>query len=380
MGAYRKINVCHLISGDLWAGAEVQMYTLITSLKTVPELNVSAVVLNEGKLAAKLRDAGLEVSVIEESKNGFFRILNLLKKALEDKEIDILHTHRYKENIFGALLKKSSTVQHLVQTVHGISEPFKGIKMLKARFYSFLNLYYTKKYFDKVQTVSFDIQNELSKKIDPDRLVTIHNAIDPANITVTRATNEIRKELGIGNNQPIIGTAGRMVPVKGYNVFLDMAEIILAEIPEARFLLVGDGPLKKDLESKAKEMGLGNRVMFLGFRDDITDIINCLDIFVISSYHEGIPMVLLEAMALKKAIVATAVGGINEIIEKDISGLLVNSGDALALAEACIKILNNNNTRNRLESGAFKRMEEEFSIEIQKKWIVKIYNDLMNMA
>ena len=356
------------------------MYTLVTSLKTVRELNISTILLNEGNLATKLRDVGLEVSVIEESKNGFFRILSLIKKTLRNKEIDILHTHRYKENILGAFLKKSGTVHYLVQTVHGIGEPFKGIKVLKARFYSFLDLYYTRKYFDKVQTVSFDIRNKLSDKIDPDRLVTIHNAIDPANIIITRATDEIRRELGMGNNQPIIGTAGRMVPVKGYNVFLNMAKIILKKTPEARFLLVGDGALKQELEDMAQKLGIEKEVKFLGFRDDIIDIINCLDIFVISSYHEGIPMILLEAMALKKAVVATAVGGINEIIENDVSGLLVKSGNAQALADSCIKVIDDGDVKNKLENGALKRINKEFISKIQRDAVVEIYHELMNWS
>ena len=274
MGTDKTINLCHLISGDLWAGAEVQMYTLVMSLKTLPDINISAIVLNEGKLAAKLRDAEIEVAVIEESKNSFFQILNQIKKVLRNKNIDILHTHRYKENILGALLKKSGIVQHLIQTVHGINEPLKVIKKLKAKSYSYLNLYYTRKYFDKVLTVSFDIQNKMSGRINPDRLVTIHNAIDPASLTIKRTADKIRKELRVKENQPIIGTAGRMVPIKGYNVFLDMAKIILEKKPDARFLLVGDGLLKQELEDMAKKLGIEKEVIFPGFRDDIIDVKN----------------------------------------------------------------------------------------------------------
>ncbi len=356
------------------------MYTLVMSLKTLPDLNVSAIVLNEGKLAVKLRDAGLEAAVIEESKNNFFQILSQIKKVLRNKKIDILHSHRYKENILAALLKKRGVVQHLVQTVHGINEPLKGIRLLKARFYSFLNLYYTRKYFDKVITVSFDIQNKLSRKIDPNKLVAVHNAIDPADITIKKTANRIREELGIEENQPIIGTAGRMVPVKGYNIFLDMAKIILEKTPEVRFLLVGDGPLKQELEGMTQNLGIDKEVIFPGFRDDIIDIINCLDIFVISSYHEGIPIALLEAMALKKAIVATAVGGINEIIENDVSGILVNPGDSPALAEACIKVLDDINIKKKLENEAPKRINSEFSVEIQKSYFLKIYRELIQYS
>lgn len=377
MGTNKKINVCHLISGDLWAGAEVQMYTLITALKAMPELYISSIVLNEGKLVEKLRSAGAEVFVIEERKNGFFQILDLIKDSLRNKKIDILHTHRYKENILGAMLKKYGLIPHLIQTVHGIGEPFKGIRSVKAKIYSHLNFHYTKRYFDKVLTVSQDIQNVLSRKMDSDKFVTIHNAINPANLKVTKTPDEIRNDLGIKNNENIIGTAGRMVPVKGYDIFLDMAKIIISKKTETRFLLIGDGPLLEGLRKKAQEIGLESEVMFLGFRDDIIDIINCLDIFVISSYHEGIPMVLLEAMALKKAVVSTAVGGINEIVKNNVSGLLVGSGDAATLADNCIEILENMDVKIELGIAAANRIKEEFSIETQKSRVLSLYREVV---
>ena len=379
MGTDKKIEVCHLISGDLWAGAEVQMFTLVMSLKKESALNVSAIVLNMGKLAANLGDSGIEVLVVDESQNNFFQTLSLIKKALKEKKIDILHTHRYKENILGALLKKYGIIQRLVQTVHGLGEEFHGFKLLKARLYSYLDLYFTKKYFDKILTVSSDIQNELNGRIESDRLITIHNAVNMGNLTVNKTPDEIKKELGIEENQPVIGTAGRIVPVKGYDIFLKMAEIILEKMPEVRFLLVGDGPLKNELENKARAMGLEGKVLFPGFREDIIVVLNCFDIFVISSYHEGIPMVLLEAMGLRKAIVATAVGGVKEIITNNVSGLLTESGDAPALAEACLKILNDVNVRNKLQKGAIDRVNEEFSAKIQGTRVLNLYREIMDL-
>ena len=96
MGTDKKINVCHLISGDLWAGAEVQMFTLVAALKTSPEMNLSVMVLNEGKLATRLRDIDIETTVIDESKYGFYQILNRVKKKSADVKFDILHTQHYK--------------------------------------------------------------------------------------------------------------------------------------------------------------------------------------------------------------------------------------------------------------------------------------------
>ena len=378
MGIDKKINVCHLISGDLWAGAEVQMYTLVTALKTLPELNISAIVLNEGKLVDKLKETGIEVTVIDENKNNFFLIVNLIKKELQGRDMDILHTHRYKENVLGALAKKSGKTKYLVQTVHGADEKLEGFKKVKSLIYTRINNYYTKKYYDKILPVSNNIHKLLNRYFNSKRLVTMHNSVDVNKLKVQKEPAIIKKEFQIGVNDPVIGSAGRMVPIKGYEVFLEMAKIIIRVKPNVKFLLVGDGPLKQELEEKAIKMGLDGIVIFPGFRDDIIDIINCLDIFVISSYHEGIPMVLLEAMALKKAIVSTDVGGVSEIIEKDISGLLVNSGDALALAEACIKALDDDKIRNNLETETAKRIDEEFSIGIQEKRVLNLYQELVS--
>lgn len=372
------MKVCHLISGDLWAGPEVQVHALLVSLATVPYLDISAIILNEGRLSENLRKAELDVKVIEESKHSFFGLLSLISKKLKGKEIDILHTHRYKENVLGGLLKRKCKVKHLVQTVHGIDEPFKGIKRLKVELYTKLNNYFTKNYFDKVLTVSFDIQKKLSRMIARDKLITIHNAINTSRLRVERPASEVKAEFKISKDAPIIGSVGRMVPIKGYDVFLETAKLILEVNPEIQFILAGDGPLKSELEESATNMGLESAVKFIGFRNDILDIINCFDIFVLSSYHEGIPIVLLEAMALNKAIVSTRVGGIEEIIEDNISGFLVESGDAEGIASVCMKLLDNAQIRGKVATEAKKRVAEEFTVEIQKERVLKFYNELVN--
>lgn len=374
------MKVCHLISGDLWAGPEVQVHSLLVSLATVPYLDISVIILNEGKLAENLRKSAFEVKIIEESKHTFFKILEVLKKELKDKEIDILHTHRYKENVLGGMIKRRCKIKRLVQTVHGLSEPFTGIRKLKICLYSILNQYFTSNYFDKVLTVSFDIQQKLSRIIAADKLITIHNAINIASLKVERSADEVKTELGISKNHPIIGSVGRMVPIKGYDVFLKAAKLILEVRPEIKFILAGDGPLKSELERKTINMGLGSAVKFLGFRNDILEIIDCFDIFVVSSYYEGIPIVLLEAMALKKATVATRVGGIEEIIEDSISGFLVESGDAKGIASVCMELLDNAQIRGKVEIEAKRRIAEEFSVEIQKERVLKLYNELMNQT
>jgi L-malate glycosyltransferase len=380
MESDRTIKVCHLMSGDLWAGAEVQLFTVLDSMKTEPGVGISVILLNDGKLAQKLRESGFDTRVIDENKYGFFQIRKMIAEHLLDRKVDIIHSHRYKENILAALVKRKCGVKALVQTVHGTTEHFTGWKMLKARLYTALNNYYTKKYFDRILPVSYDIAHELASWYGPERLVTIHNAVDMDKIESTRSADDVRNEFGLDSNDRVIGTAGRMVPVKGYDLLLEAAAMMLDSQPSVRFLLAGDGPERTALERKCRDLHLDAKVQFIGFRDDITDIINCLDLFVMSSHHEGIPMVLLEAMALKKPVVCTSVGGIKEIVEDGISGLLVEPGDARRLAESCLSMLDDSELRMKLGTAARKRISDEFSTGMQKKRLMTVYGDLMERS
>jgi L-malate glycosyltransferase len=377
LGIDQKIKVCHIISGDLWAGAEVQMYTLAQSLSADPRISLSVIALNDMELAAKLRKIPVEITVVDEARHGFREIVNQAFGALKNKSIDILHSHRYKENILAALLKKRLGINYAVQTVHGAAEPMSGIRKVKARIYETINRYYTRRYFDRIITVSSDLQNQLKSKYPPNRLINIHNSVNNANLKITKDRNELLKEFGIEQDAIVIGTAGRMVPIKGYDIFLEMSRIIATECPKARFLLVGDGPLLGDLKTQAANLGLSDKVILPGFRSDIPDILNALDIFVISSHHEGIPMIVLEAMALNLAMVSTAVGGIKEIIEPEISGLFAEPANPEDLAEKCLRIISDPSLRRRIQVAAGKRIENEYSANIQKERLIDLYIQLM---
>jgi len=370
------MRICHLISGDLWAGAEVQAYTMITSLSEVEDFELSAVVLNSGKLSEKLAEFGIDVSVVEESTNGFLSLRRKIQEIVTDRKVDILHTHRYKENVIGAMIRERAGVRALVQTVHGIGEPFSGLRKLRSRAYSILNHHYTAKYFDRVLAVSDDIRRILAEKLDPDKVITIHNSIDIENIKPAQSREEILSEFGIPADSVVIGSAGRMVPVKGFDVFIRACKIILDRQSDARFLLIGDGPELENLKSLACDLGIDDTVIFPGFRDDIHDLLNCLDVFVVSSYHEGIPMVVLEAMTLGRPIVSTAVGGILEIIENSRSGVLVDDVDPESIAGSCIELLKNDTLRSDIEKNAPLRIALKFGINAQREKLAAVYRGI----
>jgi glycosyltransferase involved in cell wall biosynthesis len=249
--------------------------------------------------------------------------------------------------------------------------------MLKARIYASINRQITRRRFDKIIAVSDDLRSQLADSYPGSKLVTVHNAIDPAKIKPVKSSQTIRGEFNIADSAPLIGATGRMMPVKAYDLFLRMAKAIIERRPDARFLLVGDGPKLSALRDLAKQLGIADKVIFPGFRDDIFDVTNAFDIFVISSHHEGVPMSLLEAMSLKKAIVSTAVGGINEVIENGVSGLLVEPDSPDALAGACLRILDDTDLKNLLENAAAKRIEGEFAIGALRQRMIALYREVI---
>jgi len=350
---------------------------MLKSLSACDDLNIRAIILNEGKLSRNLRELGMRVDVIDESKNSYFSIRRKLTDMLKNENIDIVHSHRTKENVLAAGLKKKGIAKKLVKTVHGLGEPFKGWKRLKTSITSSMDNSFTRRYFDMIHVVSDDIRRNLEASFGADRLVTIHNAIDEGLLVARADGGKIRNEFGIDPEDFLIGTAGRMVPVKGYDILLKAARIIVDKNPRVKFLLAGDGPLKLELEKMAENMGLAEDVKFVGFRDDIIDFLDSLDIFIMTSYHEGIPVVLLEAMALSRPIVATGVGGILEVIEDGKSGILATPSDHVGFAEKCLGLMSEEDLRKSLGQGAKERIKTDFSSAVQKEKIHKLYHQLM---
>src|SRR5882672_9800839 len=332
------VRVAHLIEGDQWAGAEVQVAHLLAGLADFGELELVAILFAEGRLAQELRRSGISVAVVNEQELGRLRVAWGLGRELRRRAVDVLHTHGYKESILGAVVGRWAGVRWYVKTEHGRVEPSRGWQRVKMAFYRWLDHWVAHAATNRVIAVSEDLYRHLAATLPGGRVALIRNGLDPRRIVVGAPSAEIRRGLGVGERAPLLGTVGRLVPVKGLGYFLEAARSLLAELPEARFLVVGDGPLRSDLERQARELGVAHAVQFCGFRADVADVINALDVFVMPSIHEGLPMALLEASVLGKPIVASAVGGIPEVLTGS-QGWLVPPGDVPELARACLSAL-----------------------------------------
>ena len=332
------LHVCHMIGGEQWAGAEVQMAHLLSGLARYEELDLSAILFADGRLAQHLRQSRIAVHVVDEAGAGRIGLVRRVASALRSRPVDILHTHGYKGNVIGALTGRWAGVRSFVRTAHGRMEPWEGIDRPKMNLYAALDHLVDRYAVDRVIAVSSDLYQDLASRLPAGRVALIRNGIDPRRVEAIVQPRELRQQLGLAQENPLFGTVGRLTPVKGLEYFLQAARRILVLLPDAQFLIVGEGPLQPELQRRARELGIERAVSFLGFRPDVPDITNMLDVFVMPSLHEGLPLALLEAMVLGKPIVASAVGGIREVLH-DPRGWLVPPGDVGALQDACLEAL-----------------------------------------
>jgi L-malate glycosyltransferase len=374
--------VCHFASGDLWAGAEVQVVTLLGALKQFPDLELSALLLNSGRLSDEFTLRGIPVTVCDESRLGIVQLLLAVTNHLKEIRPHILHSHRYKEHILSAFAGKLSHNPLTVQTYHGLEENLRGWAGLKMNLYNWINVVVGKATADGIVGVSSEIANILRGRYPSADVRCIRNGIDLARVVPTLERSAMRAQLGIAPDTFVVGTVGRLMPIKGFEYLLEaFAQLRRQQGPqESKLVIVGDGPLRAVLGQCAGNNGLSHDVEFLGMRTDVYNLMRVFDVFALSSLHEGVPMVLLEAMALGVPIVASHVGGIPEILDDRREALLVPAKDPEALARAIGAVAASSELRAELIRAARVRVETQFSIQSSAAKMREMYRSLSDAA
>ncbi len=308
----RPLRVMHIISGDLWAGAEVQAYTLLSHLRERCELYV--VLMNPGKLADELAVAGIATLIIDERRVGGVGILRRLRQAMRAFDPDVVHTHRQKENILGSLANVLANFPGrravCVRTSHGASEfAPKGVQRIQVA----LDLICARYFQQAVIAVSGDLKIQLGHQLPSAKIHLIRNGVDAAQLRAQAQPADFRQQWPAHTH---VGIAGRIESVKRIDIFLAMAPLVIAALPDAplMFHVIGDGRLKADMQILAGRLGILDRVVFHGHRSDMPSCIDSLDVLVMCSDHEGTPMTVLEALALETPVLAHRVGGLAEVL------------------------------------------------------------------
>jgi glycosyltransferase involved in cell wall biosynthesis len=212
----------------------------------------------------------------------------------------------------------------------------------------------------------------VSDGVPPDRAVTVHEGIDVDHVAAALPVN-VHEAFWLPHDAPVVGNVAALVPHKGQRYLIDAAHLVVREIPDARFVIMGEGELREHLEKQVRDHRLDKHVLLPGFRTDVLGCIKGFDLFVMSSVTEGLGTSLLDAMACRRAIVATTAGGIPEIVEDGFNGLLVPPRDAPALAREIVRALKDRALRMRLGEAGFARVRDRFTVERMVEGTAAVY-------
>jgi glycosyltransferase involved in cell wall biosynthesis len=212
---------------------------------------------------------------------------------------------------------------------------------------------------------------------DPSRLRVVHDAIDPDRFAPGRGTGRLRRELGVGEGVPLVGTVAALTAEKDPLTFVEVAARLLGEGRTLRFAWVGEGPLRAEAEARCRALGIADRVAFTGFRDDVADLLPGLDLLLFTSRAEGLGTSVLDAQACRVPVVATAAGGIPEAVLDGETGLLAPPGDVAALAARAGRLVDDAALRARLAAAAERRVRDEFSLDALARRTLDAYAEAL---
>ncbi|MFQ5657050.1 MAG: glycosyltransferase family 4 protein [Candidatus Methylomirabilales bacterium] len=303
----------------------------------------------------------------------FLKIYRLLRRG----QFDLVHTHTSKAGILGRLAARLAGVPHIVHTPHG--QAFNGYagRVLTTLFV--LLERWAATFTDRIIGLTDqEIRDNLERQIgEPRQFVSIPSGIDLKRFEKSkRKAVDVKASLGLPPSARLIGSVGRLDPVKGHADLVDAFAILAPRFPEITLVLIGDGEVLPELRSRVAQSGLTDRVLFLGWREDVPDLLHALELFVFPSLSEGMGRALVEAMAAGLPIVATRVCSVPEVLAEGGAGCLVEPASAPSLADGIEKLLLDRELRSRLAMAARERAPR-YSVETMLHRIEAVYHDVL---
>jgi L-malate glycosyltransferase len=297
-----------------------------------------------------LRDAARAADIVRGARR--------LARLLDRERIDLVHSFLYRANVLARLAARFSSRHPIVLTGHhSLTPPPSGrIGVWAERL--------THRLSDRCVAVSGAVRRRLLGEHAPERIVdVIDNGVDCEYFASARSSDALRRELGLCERGLVVGGAGRLTPVKGFDLLIDAVAAVRNAGVDAVLLLAGNGPSEAALRARARERSIAEHVFLLGVQSDLRRFYAALDVFVLSSLEEASPTVVLEAMAAGRPVVATRCGGSLEMVEDGVSGLLVQAGRTDALTGAILRVASDPTLRSELAAGGWKRVNTHFGVE-----------------
>lgn len=362
--------VTHVVSGDLWAGAEVQVYNLCEALLTSKQVLPTAVVFNDGILHEKLQKLGIPVTLADETRLGAIAIARAIAGHCREHKTGIVHTHGFKENVLGILGKELARVPASVRTVHGNPETAFTLKRPHKWLIQKLDVILGRLRQQAIIAVSTQLEERL-ERLFPGKVHKIFNFID---VDAIRCQWTRRAETNA--KRPLIGIVGRLVPVKRVDIFLKTIALLNQQGLECEGIIIGSGPLEAELKQLGNELGIASKITFKGFVSPAAAEMTKLDILLMPSDHEGLPMTLLEALALEVPVVSHDVGGIPEVLDNGGCGWLVEDHSPEGYDKMIIQVLAENTDRERKTERGLIHVGRIFGVEANSLKYTDIYDDI----
>ena len=296
--------------------------------------------------------------------------------ALRRGKYDIVHTHSSKPGFYGRIAARLTLVPVIIHTVHGF--PFHDFMPDILRQFLIILERFLSRISDRLITVSkLNLQQALRLNLTPtEKLVNIYSGIDFSKFEKKFDLEKKRRDLNIPKNTKVIGFVGRLARQKGIEYFIRAMQTLLTQRVDILAIVVGDGELRWKSERLAEELGVTPFVKFLGFREDVPELLQLFDVYVLSSLWEGLGRALTEALYSRRPTVATAVAGVPELVRNQETGILVPPADPEALAEGIFYLLDNPDKRKKLAQNAHNLVKEEFSVEAMVRSIDVLYQEM----
>ena len=367
MARESPIRVCHIVSGDTWGGLEVVVLNLLRAQAARSDIEPSLLVLNEGRLNKVAREAGIHVRTIPETEMNVWKLARAVDRALSDLAPTIIHAHRYKEQFLSYILAWRHGAK-CITTIHGYEPPMALSGRLKFAIWDSINFILARLNRARFVAVTEDLRQRY--RVSSRRCTIIPNGIQLQDFD---QSSEGRMQ-DDHSSIPVIGWIGRMVPVKGLAILLKAVAQMSAVSRSLRVLLVGDGPERPEHEALAERLGIRDLIQFVGFAPSPQFFLAEMDIFVLPSLHEGIPMALLEALAAGVPVVAAAVGGIPGMIGDTGAARLVRSSSPEAWVAALTAVIGSPEQSSMMAKRGRQLVREQFSIESMVNRYFDVYS------
>ncbi|MBI4605063.1 MAG: glycosyltransferase [Planctomycetes bacterium] len=384
------MNVLLLVHGLPVGGTETMVCCLARRLRN-EGLGVAIGCLDlAGELGEEMAAEGFPVDLFSRKPGLDIALPARIARTVRARRCDVVHAHQYTCFFYG-VLAKLLTGTPLVFTEHGRFHP--DLPSLKRRLF---NRVFAGR-ADRVTAVSRRVRESLARVegFDPERIEVVYNGIDVERLAAERGARERAREvLGLPLDARVVGTVGRLDAIKNHRLLLGAFKLVSERVPGALLVLIGDGPERDRLRSLAGELGIGGSARFAGQRRDAGRLLAAFDAFALSSFSEGTPMTLIEAMAASVPIVATTVGGVPEILRDGEEALLVGGTppafpDAASLlasehtrrfAETLGRVLTDTPLAAALAGGALERARRELSLDAICEKYVSLYREVAPMA